>query len=309
MRCPEFFIVGAPKCGTSSLHHHLRAHSSVFLGQRKDVPYFGSDLEHSIPGASRNREDYLAAFASAPANALIGDSCTLYMQSRRAAGEIAQWRPGARIVVMLRDPIELIISLHSHNIWMGEEDILELVPALAAEADRRAGRRIPSDNHFPAGLLYRDVAALGDQLERYMRAFSRDQVHVILFEELRADTAGTVERTLEFLGVEERVELDLSPVNVRREPRSLRLQSFLQQPPPGLERLFQAVTPRSLHGRVLPWVGRLNERPGAKPVLDSMIRAELAEELRPQVDKLERLLGQDLGEWCSSPRLTALSAA
>ncbi len=296
---PEFFIVGAPKCGTSSLHRHLGAHTTVFLPDRKDVPYFGSDLEHTIPGAPRSLGDYLRPFADAPPGALVGDSCTLYMQSRRAAAEIAAYRARARVIVMLRDPVELIVSLHSHNIWMGEEDILDLADALAAEPDRRAGRRIPPRCNYPAGLFYRDVAAIADQLERYLQALPREQVHVILFDDLRADTAATVERTLQFLGVDERAQLDLAPVNARRQPRSLRVQSFLQQPPLGLERAFQALAPRSLHGRVLPWLNRFNGQRGRRQVLDPMLRSELERELRPQAERLQEMLQRDLA-WCSS---------
>ena len=168
---PDFFIVGAPKCGTSSLHQYLRQHPDVFLPAHKDVPYFGSDLQHSIPTAPSSLEDFLSWFAPAPAGARIGDSCTLYMQSRRAAAEIAQRSPDASIIVMLRDPVDLIFSLHSHDISMTEEDVLDFETAVAAEPEQRDGMRVPKRCRFPQGLWYRDVAALGDRLARYSTHF------------------------------------------------------------------------------------------------------------------------------------------
>ncbi|HZU60018.1 MAG TPA: sulfotransferase [Solirubrobacteraceae bacterium] len=299
---PDFFIVGAPKCGTSSLHQYLRRHPDAFLPEQKDVPYFGSDLEHTFPNAPADLADYLALFQDAGTARRIGDSCTLYMQSRRAAEEIAAWRPDASIIVMLRDPVDLMFSLHSHNIWMTEEDILDFQSALAAEPQRRRGERIPARAAYPAGLWYTDVAALGDQLERYMACFPPEQIHVILMDDLRRDVNGVVGETLQFLGLSTDVDLDVDRVvNRRRAPRSLRLQALLQDPPAGLERAFRALTPSRLHGRVLPFLNRFNETPQTRQSLSPELRARLAKELRPQVEKLEALLGRDLSGWRAEP--------
>ena len=149
---PDFFIVGAPKCGTSSMHQYLRQHPDLYLPELKDVPFFGSDLENTIPHVPADHAEYLAWFSDAPTNARVGDSCTLYMQSRKAAEDIASWRPDASIVVMLRNPVDLMFSLHSHNIWMTDEDILDFDAAMAAEPDRLDGRRIPPLCNYPAGL-------------------------------------------------------------------------------------------------------------------------------------------------------------
>ncbi len=230
----------------------------------------------------------------------MGDSCTLYMQSRTAAQEIAAWRPGASIIVMLRDPVDLMFSLHSHNVWMTEEDILDFDAAIDAETLRRRGERIPASTHYPAGLCYRDVAALGDQLERYMVAFPHEQIHVILMDDLRRDVNAVVRDTLRFLGLRTDVDLDVDRVvNPRRGPRSLRVQHFLQDPPPRLEKAFRKLAPPSLHGRVLPFLNRFNESSSTPQKLSPDLRAQLARELRPQVDKLEAILDRDLSGWCS----------
>ena len=300
---PDFFIVGAPKCGTSSMHQYLAQHPQIFMPTVKDVPFFGSDLEHTIPKAATNQEEYLSWFASAPTGARVGDSATQYMQSVRAASEIAKWRPDASIIVMLRDPVDLMFSLHSHNIWMTEENILDFESALAAEPDRRRGRRrIPESCNIPATLWYRDVAALGDQLARYLEVFGRDRVHVILLDELRQDARTAVDHTLEFLGLSTDVELALEVINSRRAPRSLRIQAFLQQPPPTLERAFHAVTPSVLHERVLPFLNQFNETRRRGEQMNTDLRARLGAELRPQVDRLEELLGRDLSDWCAVPQ-------
>jgi Sulfotransferase domain len=296
---PDFFIVGAPKCGTSSMHQYLRQHPDLYLPDLKDVPFFGSDLEHTVPNTPADREEYLAWFSEAPAGARVGDSCTLYMQSMKAAEDIASWRPDASIIVMLRDPVDLMFSLHSHNIWMTEEDILDFEAAIAAEPDRRGGRRIPPLCNYPAGLWYRDVASLGDQVARYLDVFPRERIHAIIFDEFRENARGVVDQTLEFLGVRADVELDLGIVNSRRAPRSLLVQRFFQQPPAALEHAFHALTPRGLHGRLLPFLNRFNETKRTGQRLSPELRRQLETEMRPQVEKLEGLIGRNLASWRS----------
>jgi hypothetical protein len=282
------------------MHRYLVQHPDVFLPARKDVPFFGSDLQHTIPDAQRDRNGYLALFSGAKAQQRIGDACVLYMQSRRAAEEIAASRPDASIIVMLRDPVDLMFSLHSHNIWMGEEDLLDFEEALAAEPARRRGERIPARARYPAGLWYRDVAALGDQFERYLACFARTQIHVILMDDLRRDVRGVVRETLAFLGLSGEVDLDLeSVVNRRRAPRSLRVQRFLQGPPETWERGFRRLAPSALHGRVLPFLNRFNQTSRKSQTLSPELRRDLARQMRPQVEKLERLLGRDLSGWSS----------
>ena len=296
-RGPDFFIVGAPKCGTSSLHQYLRQHPDLYLPDLKDVPFFGSDLEHTVPNAPADRREYVAWFSEAPTSARVGDSCTLYMQSRKAAEEIANWRPDAAIIVMLRDPVDLMFSLHSHNIWMTDEDILDFESAIAAEPDRRNGRRIPPLCNYPAGLWYRDVASLGDQVARYFEVFPRENIHVINCDEFRQNARSVVDQTLEFLEVTTEVELDLDIVNSRRAPRSLPIQRFLQQPPAGLERPYRAVTPRSWHGQLLPFLNRFNETKRARQTFSPELRRQLKLEMKPQVKKLEGIVGEDLTGW------------
>jgi hypothetical protein len=282
------------------MHQYLGQHPDVFLPARKDVPFFGSDLQHAFPDAAQDMREYLALFSGARTERRIGDSCTLYMQSRRAAAEIAAWRPDASIIVMLRDPVDLMFSLHSHNIWMGEEEIQDFEEALCAGPARRQGRRIPNRARYPAGLWYRDAASLGDQFERYAAAFPREQIHVILLDDLRRDAGGVVRETLAFLGLSNDVELNTERVvNSRRAPRSLRIQRLLQAPPPSLERGFRKLAPSALHGRVLPFLNRFNQTSRSPQTLSRELRRELSRQMRPQVEKLEGLLGRDLSCWYS----------
>ena len=141
MTLPNFFIVGAPKCGTTALYAYLAQHPDVFMSDPKEPHYFGSDLDFRYRRRPSDQQ-YRSYFAGAGDRRRIGEGSVWYLYSECAADEIGQAVPDARIIVMLRDPVEMIPSLHSQFVYNGHED-LALADALAAEEDRAQGRRIP----------------------------------------------------------------------------------------------------------------------------------------------------------------------
>ena len=197
---PDFYIVGAPKAGTTSLYQYLAAHPDVFLPDQKELWLFGSDLD------VRNRRRWTAddlpeLYRRAPAGSTRGLAYVWYLYSREAAREIAEVRPDARIVIALRDPVATLYALHSEFVYDGNEEIADFAQALEAEPDRCAGRRIPTEAHFPAGLCYRATVRYAEQVERYLDRFGADRVHVLLFDDLLADPEGTGTAVVRFLGL------------------------------------------------------------------------------------------------------------
>ena len=171
MTLPNFFIVGAPQCGTTALHAYLAQHPDVFMSDPKEPHYFGSDLDFRYRRRPNEEQDR-SYFTNAGDRSRIGEASVWYLYSECAADEIWEAVPDARIIVMLRDPVEMIPSLHSQFVYNGHED-LPLSEALEAEEDRAAGRRIPPEANFPRGLLYRRVATYAPQLARYLDRFGQ----------------------------------------------------------------------------------------------------------------------------------------
>jgi hypothetical protein len=110
-RFPDFFIVGAPKCGTTALHYYLSGHPSVFMPQEKEPQFFSSD----IAGLRRHNDlpSYLSLFAGAPKDALIGEASPVYLFSRQAIPAILTLRPDAKFIVMMRNPVEMARAFHA----------------------------------------------------------------------------------------------------------------------------------------------------------------------------------------------------
>lgn len=268
----------------------------------KEPSYFSRDLAADRLGNflryDVDRHRYLALFKAAGRAKRIGEASTRYLFSRDAPMLIAREQPNARVIAILRNPIDMIASLHAHKVAAGTEDLPELVDALGAEADRRAGRRIP-ENSNPLLSTYRERARFGEQLPRWFQTFGGDRVHVILFEEMIRDPASQFRRLLEFLDI----RADYQPATfaahnpahkarggvVRVLAKSAPVQSFVW-------RLMPAVLGDSRTREMARRVGRsrLRRRIVKRPDVPDSLRRRLEAEFAPDVDRLSELLGHDV---------------
>jgi len=293
---PDFFIVGAPKTGTTSLHHYLRQHPGVFMPAVKELNYFGSDRQlRNTPRLTL--DEYLSVFTSAPAGARIGEASVSYLRSNVAAREIAEFAPGARAIAMLRDPVEVMHALHTELVFLGSEDLADFGTAMEAEADRREGRRIPPAANNPRAVLYREAVDFGEQLQRYFDALGRERVHVIIFDDFKADTATAVRDTFRFLEVDDAFQPTLEIVNAAKVARLRMVQRMLSSPPGWLRRGVRGVLPRPTRKRIYRGVSRLNARAQAREPMAPELRSQLVAELLPGIERLEVMLGRDLSAW------------
>jgi Sulfotransferase family len=291
---PDFFIVGAPKCGTTAMYGYLRQHPDIFMPFHKEPLFFGSDLTRRYGPMSE--QDYLRLFARAAPGQRVGEASAWYLFSASAATEIAAASPGARIIAMFRDPVEVMYAQHSQLLFTEQEDIEDFRSALDAEDDRAAGRRLPPGPIRPENLLYRRMVRFADQLERYLDVFGRDRVHVIINDDLRGDPAAEYRRLLTFLDVDPDFAPDFEPVNENKRTRHRWIQRLIWNPPllrPLIPRLRRFPLVHALRARLLS----LNSRRVARPPMDPALRSQLRAELRPEVERLGRLIGRDLGAW------------
>lgn len=292
---PNFFIVGAPKCGTTSLYAQLQSHPQIFMPAVKEPAFLADDMYQPKPGTT-SLEQYLGYFAPARPGQLVGEASTNYLFSRVAALRIREFAPDARIVAMIRDPVELMHSFHAQLVYQGVETLEDFEAALAAEDERRPRTGFGEGPRLPQILLYREVARLAEQVERYFDVFGRERVHVIVLDDYRRDPARVYQAVLEYLGVSPDFEPSFTVVNQYKGVRSGRLHRFLVQPPRPLQRLVHAV-PAGPRYALLGKVKQLNSVPQPRPPMDAELRRRLRVEFASEVDRLGRLLGRDLSEW------------
>jgi hypothetical protein len=280
MRKPNFFIAGAPRCATTSVYTYLKQHPDIFLSLLKEPIFFGSDLTRQ-PLAISGEEAYLGLFAGAGEARVVGEGSVFYLMSERAAEEIHAYSPEARILIMLREPVEMMQSLHALYLRSGNEELADFEQALEAEPARARGQRLPAGVYFPEGLQYRSIARFAGPVERFLRVFGPERVRVLVFEELLKNPQGEMRGLLEFLQVDPDFPLELDPERATQRIRPLVLRQMRSATPEVLEKLKRKTAKNLHHGA------------RGAPLRPEM-RARLQEELRPDVKRLEAVLGRTL---------------
>jgi hypothetical protein len=208
---PDFIIIGAAKCGTTSLHHILAQHERVFIPDR-EVHFFDVDDFEQHPDFFTHNEGftfhdldhdfdtyvawYREFFRDARPGQLIGEDSTTYLTSKRTPARIARLLPQAKLVAMLRDPVARAYSHYWHNVRAG----------YATKSFEKTLR------YNPGNLLQRGY--YGEHLRRYQSFLDSGQLLVVFFEDFVADTAGTIERVCAHVGLEQ--PPDLSQIETRQ---------------------------------------------------------------------------------------------
>lgn len=280
---------------------YLAGHPQIFMA-RKEMHFFGSDLKFAKHFYRRAEREYLAEFQGAENRQRAGEASVWYLFSKRAAGEIKTFEPEARIIVLLREPVEMMYSLYQYFRYDGNEPLDAFPAALAAEGERRSGRGGGRQTYFSPGLVYRDTARFAEQVQRYFDVFGRERVHVMLLEDLARDPAAAYRGALRFLGVDATVPLPkFAPVNAARTVKSRAVRAVLNDPatraavlamrPWVPERMF------NVFHHVERVLTRKNSAVAPAPPLDSQLKADLQREFAKEVETLGKLIGRDLSHW------------
>jgi hypothetical protein len=297
---PDFFVVGAFKSGSTALYEQLRRHPRIFMPFHKEPLYFGDDLTRRYGRMSL--DDYMRLFKDAKPGQRVGEASTWYLYSTSAAREIKEFSPDAQVMVILRNPVDVMYAQHNQLIYNVIEDIPSFEEALAAEADRREGRRLPPGPINVENLFYRHSVRFAEQLERYFDVFGRERVHVMLTDDLARDGAGVIRGALEFLGVDPSLAAAPPKANESRRVRSPLIQRLIFAPKvllplaPFLRR-FPLV--RALRTRML----EANSAAVPRAPMDPTLRRQLLEEFGPEMDRLGALIGRDLSAWREGRRV------
>jgi hypothetical protein len=295
---PNFFIIGAPKAGTSALHEYLSTHPNIFMTELKEPHHYSTDL----PGRGVfDRDEYLAMFARAqPQHLVRGESSVYYMYSQVALPRILETYPEAQFVAMLRNPIELVSSLHAQLLLNLNENVADFATAWRLQEERAAGRRLPPECMEPTYVQYAQVAKLGQQLERALAVAGRERVYTILFDDFRRNPAQVYAGVLEFLGLPHDGRTAFPQVNARTALRSTFFRRLLNERriPACCKRWARKVGLHRVHDMLKSW----NEVRIARTKLDPGFQQELIATFRDDVLLLSELLKRDLSYWLAVPR-------
>jgi hypothetical protein len=300
-------VIGAARSGTTALYEHLRYHPQIFLSSSKEANYFafeGEALDYRGPGADfvnnsvRTWDAYLKLFADAPSDAVIGDISPLYLYAPKAAERIRARLPDARLVAILRNPIEQAFSHYQYARARMVEPLDSFDAALDAEPSRLR-------DHWQPLFQYSEFPRYAEQIRRYQAHFPPGQLKIFLYEDFRSDPYSVLGQIFEFAGVDASfVPMLHKDVNAGGDPRSRLLQAIIMKPNP-LGSIAALFLPLPVRRRIRDRISSHNVAP---VTFSPTARARLAAKLREDILELQEMLCRDLSGWlegdfgCSSVR-------
>jgi hypothetical protein len=295
---PGFFVVGAPKCGTTSLYAYLKQHPQIYLPRIKELNFFCTDLHFRYP--LLNEEQFLSYYSDYENERAVGEVSVWNLFSSSAPANIHQFNPSAKIIIMLRKPADMLYALHSNHVFNDNEQIHDFKAALLAQADRKKGLQIAPLIKCPVeGLYYYDVAAYGKQVQRYLELFGTEKVKVILFDDFIHDTKATYQEVLTFLEVDEFLPETFVIHNANKSARSSFVKRMTIQTPHWIKATGKWFFPHQTKRRdlLMYWLWKLNSKPVNRPPLSKAIHDEVTEVMKVEMFLLQQLIGRDLTHW------------
>jgi hypothetical protein len=301
-RLPDFLLIGAPKAGTTALHAALAQHPGLFLSRVKEPKYYmcgdsppptykGPGDAHSNQEWVWQRARYRQLFAEAPDDVLCGESTPFYLYNRDARRRIAVDVPRAKLIAVLRDPVDRAYSNWMH-LWVdGLEPCADIV-----EACRQEQRRI--DDGWAPFWHYRSLGMYGRQLADLYDHFPRDQVLVLRYRWVVEDPEGTLSQVCGFLGVPDAglssVPADNSRPFVKPSMRTKTLGPLVRAG----ARAGALLPPQVWRRASKPLISQLHGGGEAsRPKLTEEQRAALREPFLPDIDLLEQVTGESFDDW------------
>lgn len=317
-RLPNFFIVGAPKAGTTSLYHYLDQHPEVYMSPIKEPNYFspeiridnidanwqewaqredkslqqylrGSMEEKRFGGIVSNFSDYQKLFRNVTSEKAVGEASVCYLWSETAARNIALTTPDAKIIMVLRNPVDRAFSQYKQAV----------VEGLTGKSFHELLRTSLTHKSEKFALLnpFLEFGLYHEQVKRYTELFPPANLRIYLYEDYKRAPRETLTHLFDFLGVDSQFSPDMSEKHLRTNlPRFLWISHMLKKH--RIWTSFKNAVPGPLVPIVRRWV--LHDRHSEK--LEPVDRALLIGYYQMDILRLSTLIGRDLHEWMLSPQ-------
>ena len=295
-RVPDFFIVGAPKCGTNALYSYLSEHPQVYTPRLKEPQFFCYDFPALRQLA--DAEAYKDLFAGAPKGKLTGEGSVWYMYSRVAIRTIMELNPRAKIIALLRNPVDAAYSLHSQFV-RGFKENVGFEDAWNLQAARRCGYNLPRYCPEPRCLQYRRVYSFAGQVRRLRQLVPSEQLRVYISEEWFAEPHSHYQDVLRFLDLPDDGRTHFPVRNENRMPRTRAVGRIVANIPWPITRHYGTIRAclRPLGIRPRHFIATVTSAPAPRVPLRPELRGHLAAAFAPDIAELERLIGRPLDIW------------
>lgn len=295
-RMPDFFIIGAPKCGTTAMASYLAQHPAVDFSRIKEPNFFDTDLKEQE--LFDDLEDYLSTCFPQAKEGPRGEGSVWYLYSQKAVDEILQHQPEARFVVMLRQPVDLVHALHSTFLLAFIEEEEDFAKAWDLQETRRQGNKLPKGCKEPLLLQYGAVGKTGEQVARLLNKVAREQVHFILFDDFKANSRQAYLELLQFLGVKDDGRIEFPPVNQSAATKNKTMGAWLYglAQNPIIHRLKRKSGLPLGRGPIVRFLQK-NRKTRPRPAMAPELRSALVDYFSADIDLLAGLIGRKLEHW------------
>lgn len=303
---PNFFIIGAPRCGTTALSEYLKSHPRIGFSTPKEPHFFASDLPNLR--FVEHESDYLnICFGHLEGGeyAAVGEASVWYLYSKEAIKQILAFDPNAKFIVMLRNPRDMVQALYEKYIEALQENCSSFEKAWYLQSQRKQGKQIPKHCKHLSLLMYSDVAKMGEQLERVMKLVPENQLKIIVFDDFTSNTGDVYRSVLDFLNVPDDGRSVFPRINEGQQVNLRWLYQEVSMPHPRLMKIIQAA-------KGLLNIDRLDIQPRLrqlfvakrkkKEALSIQLQNEMRQEFSSDILLLEKLLRRDLSHWMGEPR-------
>ena len=281
---PNFFIAGAPKSGTTNMSYYLMQHPQVFMPENLEPWYFArldipQNYEREIIS---DEKKYLNLFKNAKNCKAIGESSPVYLYCPHSALEIKNRFPNSKIIISLRNPIEIAYSEYFSLKFMGFDKNRSFNELLDSSKEQLDQNEFHIDSLLEAGFYSKHI-------KRFQKIFSKNQIKIIIFEEYIKNTIPTINSILSFLDIDKSIAFKTAPKGAYKVPRNFASQ-----------KLMNNSTFRKTTKFIIPTVARqkIGERflvkESSRPVLKQNERQRLKEIYQDDVENLAKLLGRSL---------------
>ena len=295
---PNFLIVGAAKCGTSSLHNYLNQHPDVFMPSYNEQGMKVKEPRFLIKDLVKDRlhngvwdfKSYQALFDIVLNEKAIGESTVLYLYYYHVAIRNIKKYLGddVKIIIMLRNPVDRAFSAYTH-VSRSLKEPLSFEKALEIEVNR-----LGNDETLTPMVMYKAMGLYHDMVNAYVENFKN--VHVIMYEDFQQNTKEVVNQTLVFLGILKGVELDTqSKHNVGGKSWRFSFLKYFFMKDNFIKKGLRITFPKTLRKKfsvLLEYLLKVKVNP-----INPETKKELISFFRNDVEKLEKLLSVDLKNW------------
>ncbi|MFD1677183.1 sulfotransferase family protein [Alicyclobacillus fodiniaquatilis] len=293
---PNFILVGSAKSGTTALDYFLKKHKDIYMSPVKESHFFSSQEitqfngpgdEGILKGIVRDVSTYEGLFTGVTNEKVVGESSVYYLYYPQTPKTIKSLVPHAKIIIVLRNPIDRAYSAYWH-LLRDQRENLSFEKALNIEGERQR-------NNFEPIWMLKGLGMYYEQIKRYIDTFGRESVFIVIYDEFVSVPNSVLVNLYKFLGVDETVEVSTDvQLNKSGIPRSKVTYDFITKPN-SLKTIIKPFLPQYL--RQVVKARLLGKISFDKPRMDATTRRNLVNVFYDDIRRLEYLLERDLSFW------------